>query len=340
MKTIYSRLVEKLDDGVRAAIVTKYQKNYPKKILYSEDSPESWKEYLGMMGREGLISDGPVHHLWDGDELTLIEQYAPKPRMIILGGGHIALPMAHMAKMVDFSVTVFDDRPMYANPERFPDADKVICDDFSRAFSRLNIRKSDYVVIVTRGHKRDADCLEGVLQGEIPAYVGMIGSRRRVAIVLSQLEEKGYSKTDIGKVFTPIGLHIGGVTPAEISVSIIAEIIKVKRLDRKDEPDVTSNIEIVEWLAEYGDEADATITILRTAGSVPRETGAKMAMTYEGRTINTIGGGCAEAGVMQEARAVIKDGGYKIVKVDMTDSAEEDGMVCGGEMEVIIEKTL
>jgi xanthine dehydrogenase accessory factor len=92
-------------------------------------------------------------------------------------------------------------------------------------------------------------------------------------------------------------------------------------------------------LAKHGDEADALITILSTQGSVPRETGAKMAMTYEGKTVNTIGGGCAESDVMAQARSVIRNGGYAVVTVDMRDTAEEDGMVCGGTMRVIVEST-
>jgi xanthine dehydrogenase accessory factor len=298
-----------------------------------------WEDLQTMLGREGTITDGPVSHFRDESGLRVIELYAPRPRLIILGGGHIALALSAMGKLVDFSVVIFDDRPMYANPARFPAADEVICDDFSRAFQRLKIRTADYVVIVTRGHKHDTECLEAVLKGVAPAYTGMIGSRRRVSIVLRQLEESGYDKTLLDQVHTPIGLRIGGVTPAEISVSILAEIIQVKRVERKDEKDLTSNLEIAEWLAAHGDEADALITILCTKGPVPRETGAKMAMTYEGKTVNTIGGGCAESDVMQEARTVIREGGYKLITVDMTDSAEEDGMVCGGEMQVIVEST-
>jgi xanthine dehydrogenase accessory factor len=242
-----------------------------------------------------------------------------------------------MAKLADFSVTIFDDRPMYANSDRFPAADQVICDDFSRVFERVQVGALDYVVIVTRGHKHDAECLEGVLKGTIPAYMGMIGSRRRVAIVLKQLEEAGYDKALLDQVYTPIGVRIGGVTPAEISVSILAEVIQVKRVERKDEQSLTCDLEIARWLAAHGEEADALITILRTNGPVPRETGAKMAMTYEGRTVNTIGGGCAESDVLHRARTIIRDGGYEIVTVDMTDTAEEDGMVCGGTMQVVIE---
>jgi xanthine dehydrogenase accessory factor len=278
----------------------------------------------------------------------MVERYSPKPRIVILGGGHIALALTKMAKLTDFHVTVFDDRPMFANPGRFPEADEVICDDFSRAMERVKVLPSDYVVIVTRGHKHDTECLEGVLSGARPAYTGMIGSRRRVTIVMKQLADAGYPQELLDGVHSPIGLKIDAVTPAEISVAILAEIIQVKRagFDIKgaraaaahgSEINLSCDIEIAEWLARHGDEADALLTILTTKGPVPRETGAKMAISYEGKTAGTIGGGCAESDVMQDARAVIREGGWMAKAVDMTDSAEDDGMVCGGTMTVIIE---
>jgi xanthine dehydrogenase accessory factor len=179
----------------------------------------------------------------------------------------------------------------------------------------------------------------------------MIGSRRRVGIVLKQLAAEGYGQELLDSIHSPIGLRIGAVTPAEISVAILAEIIGVKRrgADRADararvehggEINLTCDIEIAEWLARRGDEADAMLTILTTTGPVPRETGAKMAIGYEGRTAGTIGGGCAESDVMNDARTVIRNGGWLVKTVDMTDSAEDDGMVCGGTMTVVVEKTV
>jgi xanthine dehydrogenase accessory factor len=339
MKEIYAHLLRQLKDGHRAAMLTRYGADGAVKTVYSEGDPEGWAQLRAVTDADSFVADGPVSCAEGEDGLVVAEYYMPKPRMIILGGGHIALALTKMAKLTDFYVVVFDDRPMYANPGRFPDADEVICDDFSRVFDRLRIRETDYIVIVTRGHKHDTECLEGVLKGVTPAYTGMIGSRRRVAIVLKQLEEAGYAKAVLDRVYTPIGLHIGAVTPAEISVSILGEIIQVKRSDRVPSERRTCDVEIVEWLAKHGDEADALITILSTQGSVPRETGAKMAMTYEGKTVNTIGGGCAESDVMAQARGIIRNGGYAVVTVDMRDTAEEDGMVCGGTMRVIVEST-
>jgi xanthine dehydrogenase accessory factor len=177
-----------------------------------------------------------------------------------------------------------------------------------------------------------------VLRGETPAYTGMIGSRRRVAIVMRQLEEAGYAKERLDAVRTPIGLRIGAVTPQEISVAILAEVIQVRRGGRGAAENAGSDMETAAALALRGEEADALITILETHGSVPRETGAKMSMSYEGTIIGTIGGGCAESGIMQDARTIIREGGWRVVTVDMTDTAEEDGMVCGGQMQALLEK--
>ena len=289
-------------------------------------------------GEQKIVTDGPVSHYYSGDgSLTVVETYLPRPRMIILGGGHIALALSAMAKMCDFYVVIFDDRPSFANQDRFPFADEVICDSFSKLFDRLNIRQTDYVVIVTRGHKHDQECIEGVLKGEAPAYTGMIGSKRRIAIVMKQLLEAGYPKERLENVYSPIGLRIGAVTPSEISVSILAEVIEVKRLKRPEEGGLSCDLEVASRLAEQGGFADALITILKTEGSVPREAGAKMCMSYEGSLIGTIGGGCAESGIMQESRSLILSGGWKTMTVDMTDTAEEDGMVCGGWMTVLAE---
>ena len=337
MKSFYSSLLDSLNKGHRVAVVSDLSDFGVGKTIYSDNEPAMFEQLKKLEQTPGLETYGPVSFIEDEDGITVIEHYAPKPRLIVLGGGHIALALIKMAKLLDFYIVVFDDRPMFANPDRFPEADEVICDDFSKAFEHINISSSDYVVIVTRGHKHDSECLEGVLKGKEPTYTGMIGSRRRIAIVLRQLEEQGCSKERIEKVYTPIGLDIGAITPAEISIAILAEIVEVKRNGIGKETGISCDVEIAEWLAEHGDEVDAILTILDTKGSVPRETGAKMAMTYEGTIAGTIGGGCAESGVMQEARTVIREGGWKIVPVDMTDSAEEDGMVCGGKMRVLVE---
>jgi len=346
---LYTALIEKLDDGWRAAVRSRYDYAADTNIrghggaihkeLITEDDQGAWTKMNDVLTGELWLHDGPVSRAPDSGGLSVIEKYSPKPRMIILGGGHIALALAKMAKLVDFYILVCDDRPAFANNDRFPEADQVICEDFSLAIERLKIRPTDYIVIVTRGHTHDAECLEAVLNGIFPAYAGMIGSMRRVAIVMKELADKGHPQSTLDEVHSPIGLRIGAVTPAEIAISILSEIIEVRRKGKGVESGITCNVEIAEWLAENGENADAMITILSTSGSVPRETGAKMALRYEGQSSGTIGGGCAEGDVIDRSRSVIREGGFEIADIDTKDTAQEDGMACGGFLSVVIEKT-
>ena len=335
-KELYKELMNTLAGGQKAAVVTVCS---PDGSIVKRIRPWTGADDMPV-NPETAVTDGPVTHSFAPDgALTVCERYLPQPRLVILGGGHIALALTSMAKACGFYTLVYDDRPAFANAARFPFADEVICDDFSHLFKRIELRQTDYVVIVTRGHKHDQECLEGVLGGEPPAYTGMIGSRRRVAIVMKQLAQAGYPEERLKEVYSPIGLHIGAVTPAEISVSILAELIQVRRVKLTETESLSCDLETAARLAEGGDTADALITILETRGSVPRETGAKMSMSYEGAVIGTIGGGCAESGLMQDARTLIREGGWRTLTVDMTDSAEEDGMVCGGQMTVLIESS-
>ena len=149
------------------------------------------------------------------------------PRLVVCGAGHIALPLARFASSAGFRVTVLDDRADFANPSRFPNCE-VIAEDFTLALREMAFGPSTYVVVITRGHVHDVDCLTEIL-GKKLAYVGMIGSRRRVRIVLEILEKQGISRQHLKKVFTPIGLPIGAESPEEIALSIVSELVCVRR---------------------------------------------------------------------------------------------------------------
>lgn len=144
----------------------------------------------------------------DGNQTLIREPVFPEERMIVLGGGHIAKPVCEFAARVGFAVTVCDDRPEFANRENFPLAEQVICDSFQNAIRNLHVTPMDYVVIITRGHRYDADCLRILLAGTMPAYLGLIGSRRRVKGLLAMLAEEGYSAEAMNRICTPIGLPI------------------------------------------------------------------------------------------------------------------------------------
>ncbi len=280
-----------------------------------------------------------------GEEKWIAEPFCKENRMLIFGGGHVSLALAEFASRTGFSVTVTDDRPSFANKLRFPTAKEVLCMDFESAIEKLGINASDFVVLLTRGHRHDGVCLRALSKQEETAYLGMIGSRKRVRELKDTLEEEGISRTWLDWIHTPVGLDIGAVTPEEIAVAILAETIQVKRKPVEGKRRVSQSdidMEVIHDLAEpdekFADQKKAVITILSTKGSTPRKAGAKMIVYETGMIQGTIGGGCAEANLMQHAREVIRDGAYQIRHVDMTGKvAEDEGMVCGGVMQVLIE---
>ena len=160
---------------------------------------------------------------------VMLELHEPPATLVIVGGGHIGKALATIGDLCGFSVVVVDDRPDYANQERFPEAGRVVCGDFADVLRGLPIDSNTYVVTVTRGHKHDEESLRQVVRRGGAAYVGMIGSKRRVAAVLQHLIDGGLDPEAVRRVHTPIGLDIGAETPEEIAVAIMAEVIQVRR---------------------------------------------------------------------------------------------------------------
>lgn len=149
--------------------------------------------------------------------------------LYVFGGGHIAIPLVQFAKSLDFNVVVIDDRQEFGNKERFPLADEVKVGDFGRVTNSLDFQESDCVVIITRGHEHDATVLKECLsKRKLPGYIGMIGSKEKIARTFSQLKEQGVLEHLLAKVKAPIGLDIGARTPAEIALSIISEIVALR----------------------------------------------------------------------------------------------------------------
>ncbi len=165
-----------------------------------------------------------------GGKLEVFFEVMPAPpRLIVVGAGHIAVPLVRMAKILDFHVTVIDDRLLYANRERFPDADDVVVGDMAQTLKAMTITPSCYIVLITRGHMYDEPCLREIIHGAAK-YIGMIGSRRRIKACFQRFrDEEKIAEEVIEKVRAPIGLDIATETPAEIALSILAEVIKVRR---------------------------------------------------------------------------------------------------------------
>jgi xanthine dehydrogenase accessory factor len=171
-------------------------------------------------GEDGLVCGGRMQ--------VFIEPIEGTPVLCLFGAGHVAQPLARLAKACGFRVELADDRVKFANPERFPEADLVVVDEFSAAATRMTLGPNSYAVVVTRGHKGDADALRAVL-GRGLRFVGLLGSRPKVVHIFAALQERGVSLEELATVHAPLGLEIGAQTPDEIAVSILAEMIAVRR---------------------------------------------------------------------------------------------------------------
>jgi xanthine dehydrogenase accessory factor len=187
-------------------------------------------------GEDGLLN----YHLTKED--AALDEGAicggDKEEVLIFGAGHIAACVSKLAKTVGFKVTIIDDRKEFANQDRFPEADEIIVEETEKALTHLEITPSTYIIVLTRGHLKDEEVLGSVIKSGA-AYIGMIGSREKNATVFQQLTKKGISQEELDKVHTPIGININAQTPEEIAVSIMAEIIQVRRKKRNI---VTSNM--------------------------------------------------------------------------------------------------
>jgi xanthine dehydrogenase accessory factor len=171
-------------------------------------------------GDDGLVCGGRME--------VLIEPVESTPVLCLFGAGHVAQPLARMAKACGFQVEVVDDRVKFANPQRFPEADLVVVDSFAEGAAKMTLGPNTYAIIVTRGHKGDAEALESVLGRDL-RFVGLLGSKAKVVHIFAALAERGVERERLARVHAPLGLEIGAQTPDEIAVSILAEMIAVRR---------------------------------------------------------------------------------------------------------------
>jgi len=157
----------------------------------------------------------------DGRDV-LIEPVTGRPRLVVAGGGHVAKAIARQAMLLDFEVTVLEDRPEFANPERFGGA-TVLGGDVPSTIRTLDYTWQTYLVVATRGHKLDGDCVAAAVGTDV-RYIGLLGSRRKTVLIRDMLREAGVDESRLAIIHAPVGLDLGGRTPAEIALSILAEI--------------------------------------------------------------------------------------------------------------------
>ncbi len=225
-KDLYSKARALEKGGKDAFIITRYSDDSFQKSLVLHDGSvigdalddDERERFRSVSGDRRLV-------MQDG---TLVEPIVSSSLLYLFGAGHISQYVAQIASMVDFNVIVVDDREDFANRERFPEAQEVIVEDFHNVFERINFHGNEYVAILTRGHKHDADVLEEVMKRPT-RYVGMIGSRRKTKLVMDHLKRRGIDHDALKSVHAPIGIDIKSETPQEIAVSIVAELIEVKR---------------------------------------------------------------------------------------------------------------
>jgi xanthine dehydrogenase accessory factor len=196
---------------VWAAAKEVMQKEAPRKMVFHLNNEASYDN--------GLICGGTLE--------VFVEPILPQPVAYLFGGGHVSMAVARAANAAGFGVTVVDDREAFANKERFPMAQEVYT-SYEDAFEKIKPNAASYLVIVTRGHKEDMHVLAWAVRTEA-RYVGMIGSKRKVLSVYKALEKEGYKPEEFERVYAPMGLDIGALSPEEIAVSITAELVAVRR---------------------------------------------------------------------------------------------------------------
>jgi xanthine dehydrogenase accessory factor len=190
----------------------------------------------------GLICGGQLD--------VFVEPVVPQPAAFIFGAGHISKSLSKVADMAGFRTVVIDDREMFANRERFPEADEVYADEYEAIFPKLPINESSYIVIVTRGHRDDMRVLKWAASTNA-RYIAMIGSKRKVIGVVKELEKEGVPVGAFERIFAPMGFDIGAVTPEEIAVSVVAEMIAMRRNPDTDWKQLSKSVYLNERLRAH-----------------------------------------------------------------------------------------
>src|SRR5579864_1480951 len=190
--------------------------------VMQEERPRQMNFSLGQDAAydNGLICGGQLS--------VFVEPVIPQPRLFIFGAGHISKSISKVATMAGFATVIVDNRDAFANRDRFPEADEIHSEEYEEVFPKLAIRDTSYIVIVTRGHRDDMRVLRWAVETNAK-YIAMIGSKRKVIGVVKELEKENVPRSVFERIFAPMGFEIGAITPEEIAVSVVAEMIAVRR---------------------------------------------------------------------------------------------------------------
>jgi xanthine dehydrogenase accessory factor len=182
------------------------------------------------LGQDAAYDNGLI---CGGQLSVFIEPVVPQPRLYVFGAGHISKSISKIATLAGFATVIIDNREAFANRERFPEADEIFAEEYEEVFPKLPVRDTSYLVIVTRGHRDDMRVMRWAV-GTNAKYIAMIGSKRKVIGVVKELEKEGIPREAFERAFAPMGLDIGAITPEEIAVSIVAEMIAMRRAPESD----------------------------------------------------------------------------------------------------------
>ena len=273
-----------------------------------------------------------------GGVRVFAERFGAVPQLVVCGGGHVAVSVVRLAKLLGLPVLAMDDREEYAADLKEAGADTVLCQPFEQALAQVPGGAETYFIVVTRAHAFDVVCLKEILK-KPAAYVGMMGSRGRAALVRRQLLEQGADARRVEKLYAPIGLPIGSQTAEEIALSILAQVVSIKN----DRPQTEGFSPALLDAMEEADKAKrpaVLATIISRHGSTPREAGAKMLVLPDGKIIGSVGGGIMEYRTILAAQEMLagKAPVHQVVSFS-ADGKNNDAAVaaCGGSMELLLD---
>lgn len=356
MNEIY-RFIAEADKNSENCVLTVVSGDSTGEKAFVKDGKVIWEsDSLGFFGSNARavadIKDSGIYEI--GGRKVFAEFLTRKKKLVVCGGGHVAIPVIKLGKLLGFTVINVEDRPEFSENARNAGADEAICMPFEKGVRSVEGDSDTYFVICTRGHSYDKTCLDEILKKEF-AYIGSLGSRRRTKMTREALKNEGVAQEIIDSIHMPVGLNIGGVTPEEIAVSIMAEIIQVKN-SRQTRSGVGYPDDVLESIVSADNNCPASeeqnifsvmaggkrilATIIDTKGSTPQSAGAKMIVSLMGRTAGTIGGGCSESDVIQKAMRKLKSGSDapEVMHIDMIgNDVKDEEMICGGTIDVLLE---
>ena len=283
----------------------------PDKVALFQNGEEKYKE-----------GDG------DWENPDLIENIKPEPHLVIFGAGHVSKAIAEIANVLEMKVTVIDEREEVLNRDRFNHGEELILEPYSSFLSKESPFFRPYYIIVTHGHTYDRACLEWCLRSNY-AYLGMIGSKGKVSSTFSLLKENGFTEEDLKNVHAPIGLSIGAVTPEEIAISILSEIISIFRSTKN-----TITLD-PSYLEKSKLNQGISARIVEKRGSAPRAVGSEIFISTSGEVYGTVGGGRVEKETIEEARRMMNSGEKSKLKHYNLSAKCDLNMICGGDVSML-----